>query len=154
MVLGFGENDGTGSIHKHTIRPSGFFNFLRNRDREGKDAVLLVDDTNRHVSCVSDKNAEVKGGSMLKKLTIGMWLLLLVGTETAGQKIHTVLPIDAIPAIFSPKFLPANEAAIHKDSPVIGVSIKGEQHAYSMVLLNSHEIVNDVVGGKAIASTW
>ena len=68
--------------------------------------------------------------------------------------IHTVLPFDAIPAIFSPTFLAAEDAEVHGDSPMIGVSIGGEQHAYSMVLLNGHEIVNDVVGGRAIASTW
>jgi len=37
---------------------------------------------------------------------------------------------------------------------MIGVSIDEEHHAYSMVLLNAHEIVNDVVGNSAIATTW
>lgn len=70
------------------------------------------------------------------------------------DEIHTVLPQDAIPAIFSPEFVPANEANVHKNTPMIGVSINGEQHAYSMYLLNRHEIVNDVVGGEHIATTW
>ena len=83
-------------------------------------------------------------------------LLLAIPAHCLGQdkEIHTVLPIDAIPAIFSPSFLPADKAEVHNDSPMIGVSIGGEHHAYSMVLLNAHEIVNDTVGGRAIAATW
>ena len=83
--------------------------------------------------------------------------LFLFGSVTAAEqdlRIHTVLPFDAIPAVFSPKFLSAEDADVHDNSPMIGVSLGGEQHAYSMVLLNAHEIVNDVVGGRAIASTW
>ena len=68
--------------------------------------------------------------------------------------IHTVLPFDAIPAIFEPEFVDAGEADVRGDSPMIGVSLNGEQHAYSMVLLNHHEIVNDRVGGEPIATTW
>ena len=88
-------------------------------------------------------------------------LLLAFALLTAGPghartdlEIHTVLPFDAIEAVFTPRFLPVEDVEIHKNSPIIGVSIGGEQHAYSMVLLNAHEIVNDVVGGRSIASTW
>ncbi len=84
-------------------------------------------------------------------------LLLFLVLSVDGQEeieIYTVLPFDAIPAIFSPSFLEAGDAEVHDSSPMIGVNIEDEQHAYSMVLLNAHEIVNDVVGGRAIASTW
>ena len=93
---------------------------------------------------------------MFEKLTFAacLYIPVLAGNDAHAQNIHTVLPVDAIPAIFSPKFLPAGEAEVRKDSPMIGVSIAGEQHAYSMLLLNAHEIVNDVVGGKAVAATW
>jgi hypothetical protein len=74
--------------------------------------------------------------------------------KTSDQEIHTVLPFDAIPAISDPEFVSAEEADVHSNSPMIGVSINGEQHAYSMIMLNGHEIVNDVVGGKPIATTW
>lgn len=73
---------------------------------------------------------------------------------TVLDDIHTVLPKDAIPAIFAPEFVRAEDADVHKNTPMIGVSINGEHHAYSMYLLNRHEIVNDEVGGQAIASTW
>ena len=40
------------------------------------------------------------------------------------------------------------------DEMVIGINIKGEKRAYSVPLLSSHEIVNDVVGGSAVSVTW
>lgn len=61
---------------------------------------------------------------------------------------------DAIPAIFDPEFVTPKEANIPLATKVIGVSIGGEAHAYAINLLDRHEIVNDVLGGKRIATTW
>ena len=74
--------------------------------------------------------------------------------DNSRDAIRTLLPFDAIPAIRNPQFVNANEAELGDDAPVIGVSFNGEQHAYSIYLLNGHEIVNDVVGGFKIATTW
>ena len=74
--------------------------------------------------------------------------------DYSRDRIHTVLSFDAIPAIKNPEFVSAGEAKLRDDAPVIGVSINGESHAYSIYLLNGHEIVNDVVGGVKIAATW
>ena len=63
-------------------------------------------------------------------------------------------PFDAIPAITNPQFVSANDAKLDADAPVIGVTFNDESHAYSLYLLNGHEIVNDVVGGLKIATTW
>lgn len=68
--------------------------------------------------------------------------------------IRTILSFDAIPAITEPQFVSAIEAELDDDAPVIGVTFNDESHAYSLYLLNGHEIVNDVVGGKKIATTW
>ncbi len=71
--------------------------------------------------------------------------------------IVTLLPFDAIPAIDKPEFFPDLETAnmFYKDGElVLGVEIDGDARAYSVPLLSSHEIVNDVVGGKPIAVTW
>ena len=68
--------------------------------------------------------------------------------------IRTLLPFDAIPAITKPQFVPAIKAKLDADAPVIGVKFSDESHAYSLYLLNGHEIVNDVVGGQKIATTW
>lgn len=71
-----------------------------------------------------------------------------------GDPVYDVLPPDAIAAIDRPQFVTGDKAEIAPDAPVIGVSIGGEHHAYSLHLLNAHEIVNDVVKGKPISTTW
>jgi hypothetical protein len=92
-------------------------------------------------------------------------LLLILGCSFPGNaygqvekditaEIHTVLPFDGIPAIFEPLFVSAEDADVDPSSPMIGIDLNGEQHAYSSIMLNHHEIVNDVVGGIPIATTW
>ena len=80
--------------------------------------------------------------------------LYATGTEVDNDPIRTLLPFDAIPAITKPQFVPADKAELDANAPVIGVTFNGESHAYSIYLLNGHEIVNDVVGGEKIATTW
>ena len=74
--------------------------------------------------------------------------------DYSDDRILTVLPYDAIPAILNPEFVSANKAKLANNSPVIGVDFNGESRAYSIHLLNRHEIVNDEVGGVKIATTW
>ena len=74
--------------------------------------------------------------------------------DYSDDEIRTLLPFDAIPAITDPQFVSASAAKLDADAPVIGVTFNGESHAYSLYLLNGHEIVNDVVGGMNIATTW
>ena len=74
--------------------------------------------------------------------------------DYSDDRILTVLPYDAIPAILKPEFVAANKAKVAADSPVIGVNFNGDSRAYSINLLNGHEIVNDEVGGVKIATTW
>jgi len=74
--------------------------------------------------------------------------------DKALPKIYQVLPKDAISAILKPEFVPATTARVADEAAMIGVVINGEAHAYSSVVLNTHEIVNDVVGGVKIATTW
>ena len=71
-------------------------------------------------------------------------------------EITSVLPKDAIPAIFDPDFLPSDSSNLqYRDTDlVIGVSIDGDHRAYHVPYLSAREIVNDVVGGKPIAVTW
>lgn len=67
-----------------------------------------------------------------------------------------VLPRDAIPAIDAPAFESAEAAArfMRDDEIVIGVTDGKEARAYSTWLLDTHEIVNDVIGSTPIAVTW
>ena len=71
-------------------------------------------------------------------------------------EIVTLLPPDAIPSIDNPVFLTAEEAdeEYAPQEMVLGVSIDGDHRAYSSSHLDSHEIVNDTVGGRPIAVTW
>ena len=70
--------------------------------------------------------------------------------------IITLLPKDAIPSIDRPRFYNIQEAdaEYEPDEVVIGVEFNGDARAYPVGLLSSHEIVNDMVGGRAIAVTW
>ncbi len=94
---------------------------------------------------------------LLNQIVFGIFIFLQITVsmaESMPPDIHTVLPKDAIPAILKPKFVPVNVARVENASAMIGVVFGDEAHAYSAVLLNTHEIVNDVVGGKKIATTW
>jgi len=95
---------------------------------------------------------------LLGAVIIGGILLVSQGkshaTEDVASTIYSVLPKDAIAAILHPTFVPAEQAQVAPDTAMIGVVFGGEAHAYAAVLLNAHEIVNDVVGGENIATTW
>jgi hypothetical protein len=73
-----------------------------------------------------------------------------------GDSMYSVLPPGAITAIDDPGFLTGNSAdkQMSPDEPVLGVVINGDARAYSLWQLDSHEIVNDVVGGIPITATW
>ena len=65
-----------------------------------------------------------------------------------------IIPRGRIAAITEPMYVPAEVAKISDDSWVLGVLIDGEARAYSLNLLNSHEIVNDKIGNTAFAAVW
>jgi hypothetical protein len=63
-------------------------------------------------------------------------------------------PKDGIPSIDDPEFVPAAEAALPENEPVIGLVVDGDARAYPLRILIWHEIVNDVVGGVPVAITY
>lgn len=65
-----------------------------------------------------------------------------------------VLERGRIASIDKPEFVTASEAEVAGDSWMMGLLIDGEARAYSLSLLNHHEVVNDVVGGKPVAAVW
>ncbi|MBI3959205.1 MAG: DUF3179 domain-containing protein [Chloroflexi bacterium] len=79
-----------------------------------------------------------------------------IGEKERTLEIVTLLPRDAIPAVYNPQFNAVETAnREYGDTDlVIGVEIGGEARAYSIPFLSGHEIVNDTVGGQAIAVTW
>jgi len=100
----------------------------------------------------------IRYGLLLSCLLVGgLWLdspEILHATAEEMSPILTVLPKDAIPAVLHPSFVPAQHAQVAPDTAMIGVVVNGDAHAYAAMLLNAHEIVNDVVGGEPVATTW
>ena len=65
-----------------------------------------------------------------------------------------LMPRGGIPSVDNPQFVPAAKAEISDDAWVLGVVVEGQARAYSLNLLNRHEVVNDHVGDTAFAAVW
>ena len=82
----------------------------------------------------------------------------LGGSAGAAEKlppgVEQILPRGGIPAILEPRFVDAAKASIPDDAWVFGVVVEGEAKAYSLNLLNRHEIVNERSGDTAFAAVW
>lgn len=65
-----------------------------------------------------------------------------------------LLPRGRIASVDQPEFVSAAEAEIPGDAWVLGVVHDGQAKAYSLNLLNRHEVVNDELGGRPIAAVW
>jgi len=68
--------------------------------------------------------------------------------------VEQILPRGGIPAVLAPRFVSAAAADIPDDAWVLGVLVEGVAKAYSLNLLNRHEVVNDRSGGTAFAAVW
>ena len=68
--------------------------------------------------------------------------------------VEQLLPRGRIAAVVDPVFVPAAEAKVPADAWVLGVTIDGIAKAYSLNLLNRHEVVNDHSGNTAFAAVW
>ena len=93
---------------------------------------------------------------MITTVTLASVAVLIGQGDPDDNKLHVVLPRDAIPAIFRPEFEPASEVGrdMADNELVIGVVGEREQRAYSTWQLDRHEIVNDTFEGRPIAVTW
>ncbi len=73
----------------------------------------------------------------------------------ADKIMHGGPPRDGIPAIDNPMFIMGSEAGyMGDDARVLGIYRNGIGKAYPIAILNWHEIVNDRIGGEAIAITF
>lgn len=68
--------------------------------------------------------------------------------------VEQILPRGRIPAVSDPQFVSAEEAEIPDDAWVLGVVVGGVAKAYSLNLLNQHEVINDRSGDTAYAAVW
>lgn len=89
--------------------------------------------------------------------------VLIGGTGAAAEEseedppppgVEQLLPRGRIAAVLDPEFVSASEAKIPDDAWVLGVLIEGQPKAYSLNLLNQHEVVNDKSGDTAFAAVW
>lgn len=87
-------------------------------------------------------------------LSMFMISVTVGGQPGESERLHVVLPRDAIRSIDKPTFEAASKAKLNDREPVLGIVGEHEQRAYSAWQLDRHEIVNDVFEGKPIAVTW
>ena len=76
------------------------------------------------------------------------------GLFNRPEGFEQLLPRGRIAAITHPAYVPAEKATVAPNSWVLGVVIDGKPLAYSLNLLNSHEVVNDEQNGKHFAAVW
>ena len=90
------------------------------------------------------------------------WIYLLLPSLALSQRrdVTKYAPRTVIakvfPAIVDPKIADADHAQLSGNDLVIGVVVNGEPRAYPINQLTGprREIINDVLGGMAIAATW
>ena len=86
---------------------------------------------------------------------LGGWVLSAdEEQEVLPPGVEQLLPRGRIAAVFDPQFVRASQATIPDDAWVLGVEVEGEAKAYSLNLLNRHEVVNDRSGETEFAAVW
>lgn len=81
----------------------------------------------------------------------------LVETSTGGKPHYDPIQYrdkDSRPAISKPEFVAASDAKIAAGTMGIGVSIKDDSRFYPLYVMQYHQIVNDMCGGKAVACSY
>ena len=82
-------------------------------------------------------------------------VLALPGTaEDRPEGFERILERGRIAAIDTPVYVAAEAARIPEDAWVLGFVIDGSAFAYSLNLLDAHEVVNDKAGDQAFAAVW
>ncbi len=70
------------------------------------------------------------------------------------KDFQQIIPRGMIASVDEPEFVTAKEAKISDEAWVLGVEIDGVAKAYSLNLLNHHEVINDKIGERAFAAVW
>lgn len=61
---------------------------------------------------------------------------------------------DAIPPIYEPTFMSADEVSLQDDELVMGVTLGGEAKAYPVTVMQFRELVNDELAEVPILVSW
>jgi hypothetical protein len=97
----------------------------------------------------------VGGVAVLAAVGVGFAPALPVGAEEGlPSAFKQIIPRGRIASVDAPRFVPAEEAKIPSEGWVLGLVVDGQARAYSLNLLNRHEIVNDRVGERTFAAVW
>ncbi len=81
----------------------------------------------------------------------------LVRTFTGGKPHYGPIQYrakDSRPAITQPQFVAGDSVRLAGGTKGIGVSINGDHRFYPLYILQYHQIVNDVCGGKPVACSY
>ena len=91
---------------------------------------------------------------VIGKLSAVLVGVLAVAVQDKPEGYRQIIPRGRIAAVNAPTYVPASEAEIKPSSWVLGVIIDGQARAYSLNLLNAHEVVNDTIGDTNFAAVW
>jgi hypothetical protein len=75
-------------------------------------------------------------------------------TDKKPKGYRQILPRGRLASVDQPRYVAASEAKLSETTWVLGVVIEGQARAYSLNLLNAHEVVNDAIGGTSFAAVW
>lgn len=93
--------------------------------------------------------------SLLCGAMVGVIALPVSATaQETPEGYEQILERGRIASVDAPTYVTAGEAEIPGDAWVLGAVIEGQAVAYSVNLLNSHEVVNDKIGDTAFAAVW
>lgn len=99
---------------------------------------------------------------MRRRFGLCAWILLAISTSASGQTTRPEFRprrlLAPLPVITKFPIQSAAQAdkVINPYELVLGVTINGESRAYPINMLTGprREILNDTLGGRAIAATW
>jgi hypothetical protein len=74
--------------------------------------------------------------------------------DDTNYRIARTLPLDAIPPIYQPDFLHADQSPLEPDELILGIAWAGEAKAYPISVLRIREMVNDELAGVPTLVTW
>ena len=71
-----------------------------------------------------------------------------------AEAFRQIIPRGRIASVDDPVYVSAAQARISDDAWVLGVVVGDQARAYSLNLLNRHEVVNDTIAGQTFAAVW
>ena len=104
------------------------------------------------LSCTVLMMGGAASASPFPDLLVGI-ISFLEGPVPAEEIVPDV-PVDAIPPLFDPLFVLADESRYGDDEMVVGVAIDGEAFAYPLSIMNFHELVEHDIAGHRVVATY